>query len=72
MQNVEAAIGEADAQPLVAPRTHAGVESLEICDDLFLGGKRRVRQQLAAQFVERHRRGALLADSDRRAGIGGA
>ena len=52
MQQVEAAIGEADAQALTAPLGEPLVEQRAVEDDLVLGGERRSRQH-AVRAVRR-------------------
>ena len=52
MKNIEAAIGEADPQPLAPPFGEPQGEVVRMGDDLLLGGERGVRQDLAAQFRE--------------------
>ena len=65
MQDVEAAIGEADAQPLPAPVRQMRVEIAARRHDLLFGRQRRMRQDFPPQLRRRHGRGALLADRDR-------
>ena len=72
MQEIEAAIGEADAQALAAPFGKPFVEHRAVEHDLVFQRGRGGRQQAMAQFVDVHGRGAALADHDRRARIGGA
>ena len=72
MQEIEYAIGEADAQILRAPFLQLRLEFLDVADDLLFGRERRRRQDALAQFVRGHDRRAALADRDRRRGIGRA
>ena len=65
MQDVEAAIGEADAQPLPAPVRQMRIEIAASRHDLLFGRQRRMRQDFPPQFRRRHGGGALLADRDR-------
>ena len=72
MQKIEAAIGEADAQTVPAPIGETLVEHRPVEHDLVLRRERSGRQDAVAQFGERDRRGAALADHDGGGGIGGA
>ena len=72
MQEIEAAIGEADAQPVPPPFGEPLVEHRPVEHDLVLRRERGRRQDAVAQFGERDRRGAALADDDGGRGIGGA
>ena len=72
MQKIETAVGEADAQPVLAPIGKPFVEHRPVEDDLVLGRERRRRQNAMAQFGERHGRRAAFADDDGGRGIGGA
>ena len=62
MQNIEAAIGETDAQSLLAPVRQMRIEIAAGRHDLLLGRQRRMRQDFPPQFRRRHGSGALLAD----------
>ena len=72
MQEIEAAVGEADAQALPPPVGEPLVEQRPVEHDLVLGRERRRGQDAVAQFGERNRRGAAFADHHRSRGIGGA
>ena len=62
MQQIEAAVGEADAQPLPVPFVEPLVEHRPVEHDLVLVRERRRRQHAGTQFGRRHGRGAALAD----------
>ena len=70
MQQIEAAVGEADAQALPPPFGDMIVEQRPVEHDLFFRSERRRRQDARAQFRNRERRCAALADDDRGGGIG--
>ena len=72
MQQVEAAVGEADAHSLPAPLREPLVEHRPVEHDLLLGRERGGRQNARAQLRGRDRGGAALADHDRGRRVGGA
>ncbi len=72
MQEIETAVGKADAQAVAAPLAKPLVEHRPVEHDLVLGRERCGGQDAVAQFDERDRRGAALADDHRGGGIGGA
>jgi hypothetical protein len=64
MQDVEAAIGEANAQALPAPFGEPGLERIRRAHDLLLGRESGMRQDPSPQLGRAHAGGALLADRD--------
>ncbi len=72
MDEVENAVGEADAQALAAPLVEMLVHHLAVARDLFVVGAHRARHQHRAHLGEVDGGGAALADHDRGGGVGGA
>src|SRR3954468_4292544 len=72
MQDVEAAIGEADALALLLPFRELRVERAGLEHDLLLGREIGMRQYLSLQLGRTHAGGALLADGDGGRGTGHA
>ena len=64
MQDIEAAVGETDAQALLSPILELRVEFAARRHDLFFGREKSMRQDLAPQFRRRDNGRALLADRD--------
>ena len=72
VQQIEAAVGESDAQALPPPVGEMIVEQRPVEHDLLLGRERRCRQNARAQFGDRQSRGAAFSHHHRRRGIGRA
>ena len=72
MQEIEAAVGEADAQARPAPFGEPLVEHRPVEDDLLLGRERGGGKNAVAQLGGRDRRGAALADHHGGGGVGRA
>ncbi|CUU16974.1 hypothetical protein CDS [Bradyrhizobium sp.] len=70
MQDVKAAIGEADAQVLPAPFRELCVERIRLEHDLLLSREISVRQDIPPQLGRAHAGRALLADGDGSGRIG--
>jgi hypothetical protein len=68
MQQIEAPVGEADAQ--IAPFRQPLVEHRPVEDDLLLGGERGGGKNARAQLRGRDRRGSALADHHGGGGVG--
>ena len=72
VNDVEAAVGEADAQALAPPFGQAVVEHRPVEYDLLFRRQGRGRQDARAQLGGGHHRGAALAHHHRRRRVGGA